>query len=381
MKNVDVVIGLNYGDEGKGGVTNYLTKKAGEYTAVVRFNSGAQAGHTVESSDKKRHVFHQFGSGTLQDAPTILSRFVVVSPIMFMHEARDLAKAAFGIDRAIVFVDPTCMITTPYDVFINQRLETSRGANRHGSCGLGFNETIERNERGFPLTVADIFRDDFEEKVLQIRDEYYPERMEELGLNPSSLDCSLLANADTRFVEDCDHFLDYVNVVHDTAAMEMYDNLIFEGAQGLSLDQYSVDFPHVTRSSTGLENVSVLLINIEADISVHYVTRSYLTRHGAGPLINECKPPSIVVDKTNVFNGFQHGLRYAPLDYDRIERNVERDVEFLDGRDFQTFGVITCCDQYHQVTGFDDTEVLINRVSQAIGTLEIITTWLPTDLA
>jgi len=376
MKNVDIVIGLNYGDEGKGGVTNFLAKKAGEHTAVVRFNSGAQAGHTVEVNDKKRHIFHQFGSGTFVGAPTVLSRFVVVNPILFVHEAADFAP-----DRPIVFVDPTCMITTPYDVFINQRLEITRGANRHGSCGLGFNETIERNERGFPLTVADMYEDDFEEKVKQIRDEYFPARMEDLAIDHDDIMYTLISHATERFLEDCEDFLQCVSVVEDTAAMEMYDNLVFEGSQGLSLDQHSEDFPHVTRSSTGLENVSELLTDIEANINVHYVTRSYLTRHGAGPMKGEYKPPSIVVDKTNVYNPFQLGMRYAKLDYERMERNVERDIEFLDGRDFELFGVITCCDQYHQVTGLDDTEVLINRVASAIGTTEIITTWNPTDLA
>ena len=79
-------------------------------------------------------------------APTILSRFVVVNPIVFINEAIDLTKKYKTMRKPLVFIDPEALLTTPYDVCINQDLENSRGKSHHGSCGLGFGESIERAE-------------------------------------------------------------------------------------------------------------------------------------------------------------------------------------------------------------------------------------------
>ena len=86
------VIGSNFGDEGKGLVVDYLCKTGGE--VVVRFNGGAQAGHTVVTPEGLRHVFRHFGSGTLYGVPTFLSQFFIVNPIIFFHELQDLRWAS-----------------------------------------------------------------------------------------------------------------------------------------------------------------------------------------------------------------------------------------------------------------------------------------------
>src|SRR4051812_30640034 len=87
---VSAVIGANYGDEGKGLVTDYLAEE-GEGAVVVRFNGGAQAGHTVVTPEGKRHVFHHFGSGTFRKARTHLSRFFISNPALFRPEFEALA--------------------------------------------------------------------------------------------------------------------------------------------------------------------------------------------------------------------------------------------------------------------------------------------------
>lgn len=79
------VIGASFGDEGKGLVTDYLCAIQGA-GIVVRFNGGAQAGHTVVTPDGLRHVHHHFGSGTLWGTPTFLSQFFIVNPIAFLAE-------------------------------------------------------------------------------------------------------------------------------------------------------------------------------------------------------------------------------------------------------------------------------------------------------
>ena len=94
---------------------------------VVRFNSGAQAGHTVVTPDGNRHVFGHFGSGTFNNTPTFLSKYFVVNPLSFLKELNELMK--IGLNPQI-YVDDECLITTPYDMIINQIVEIFRGKNK-----------------------------------------------------------------------------------------------------------------------------------------------------------------------------------------------------------------------------------------------------------
>jgi len=371
-KSIEVVIGLNLGDEGKGLTTDWLTQDKKD-VAVVRFNSGAQAGHTVQRKDGIRHVFHHFGSGTFNGAPTILSRFFVTNPILFWHEAMDLYKKCGTLPN--VYVDKDCLVTTPYDVYINQTIEKARAGERHGSCGVGFGETIERAERGFPLRVSDLEDETtLLEKLENIKQEYYPERLKELGIEDNPI---LMERADERFIRDAKEFYNSVHPCKDTEAFELFDNLVFEGAQGLYLDQNSRDFPYVTRSSTGLENVNELIADIKADVDVYYITRTYLSRHGAGPLPKEINTPVKIVDATNVENDWQGKLRFAPLDYNRMFDVVEEDLSKLYNRDYTVNVMITHCDQSCLVTD-KPVENIIDEVVRATGAENVFTCWGPT---
>ena len=141
--NINVVIGAGFGDEGKGLMTDYFASQAkNNYGSglVVRFNGGSQAAHTVVTPEGKRHVFGHFGSGTLVGLPTYLSSFFAVHPILFREE---LAKLKVLGLTPKVYVDKECIVTTPFDMLINQIAETVRGENRHGSVGFGVNETVD----------------------------------------------------------------------------------------------------------------------------------------------------------------------------------------------------------------------------------------------
>lgn len=137
MSRARVVIGANFGDEGKGAVTDHLcaTEGAG---VVIRFNGGAQAAHTVVTPDGRRHVFSHFGSGALADVPTFLSQFFICNPIAFLRERKSLVALRANVD---IYAHPDCIVSTFADMWINQELEKSRGSYRHGSCGYGINET------------------------------------------------------------------------------------------------------------------------------------------------------------------------------------------------------------------------------------------------
>lgn len=320
------VIGANYGDESKGKHVDYLCAKHG-VDLVVRFNGGAQAGHTVVTPDGRRHVFHHFGSGTFLGVPTYLSRFFVCNPILFNREWDEL-RPKLSVDP-IVYIDPNCLVTTPWDMVINQAVERMRGDARHGSCGVGFNETIERSSHErFALRVHELWDHNKRNRVIyDIGKEWILQRIHQLGLDPSYLKVYLddFDNIYSAWALDVGLFLGRTHLVLDVSN----EKIVFEGAQGLLLDQnYKEGFPHLTRSNTGARNVVVLAKEWGVEeLEAIYCTRTYLTRHGAGPLSNEYVPKSnLVDDDTNVPHEFQGTLRYAPLDVNELINRVMVDT-------------------------------------------------------
>jgi adenylosuccinate synthase len=343
---VSVVIGANYGDEGKGLITDYLASQS--ESLVVRFNGGAQAGHTVVTPEGKRHVFHQFGSGTFTGAPTFLSNHFVVNPMTYVKELEALKE--HGLDP-IVYIDPRAYVTTPYDMMLNQAVEKYRANQRHGSCGLGFNETIERNENSsFGFKIEDLFHSDIVSLIEEMRRVWIPERAKQLDLSVTAFEEITPMLNDKGIFE---HFVQDLMQLTSTAKVCYLEEInwdhdyLFEGAQGLMLDEKHPNFPYVTRSATGRQNALEILK--EADISVmpdfYYVSRSYLTRHGAGPLPHELSNP-IATDQTNVDNVFQGNLRYAYLDTHDLIHRIRADIGIPLPRESNYF-VMTCVDHFH----------------------------------
>jgi adenylosuccinate synthase len=109
VKNSLIVVGLGYGDEGKGITTGFLCKKYPN-SIVIRYNGGHQAGHTVYKTLDDYHIFSSFGSGTLQGIPTYWSSYCTFSPIHFLDELISLDE------NPKIFIDKHCPVTTHYDV-------------------------------------------------------------------------------------------------------------------------------------------------------------------------------------------------------------------------------------------------------------------------
>lgn len=395
------VIGANYGDEGKGLLTDYLVNRE-KADVVVRFNGGAQAGHTVVSPDGKRHVFSHFSSGTLQNAKTFLARQFIVNPILFFKEKEKLE--ALGFKKPIVWVDPRCMITTPYDMLINQAHERFLDRYRRGSCGVGFGETVVRAERSLSignytsqalqLSINDLYRANAEYlhfKLQLLRHEWVPARLAELGMKytPELKTQVLSDDLMWKFLEDLDRLKSCV-FPRQAKDVEEFHVIVFEGAQGLGLDQVQGHFPHVTRSFTGLENIIDFCkeANVQT-LDAHYVTRAYLTRHGAGPMENElkAKPYQGIVEKTNVTNEFQGAFRYGNLDVTALRDRIRVDLRT------NTKGVrvnpklaVTCLDQIDDVSRFIENERYRRfkrdefgvAVAQAVGLPYVIESYGPT---
>lgn len=334
---VKVVIGSNFGDEGKGNFTDYFSRQTLGPTVVVRFNGGAQAGHTVVTPEGKRHVFHHLGAGTLAGADTYLSRYFIVNPILLVKEIKELMDKGIRVPK--IMIDSRCSVSTPYDMILNDLIEHHRDktGGRHGSCGCGINETIVRGNSAYPTPILSILSTDFADRVRAIRDEYVPIRLKELGIDtiPDKYK-NLLSNdrIPERYVFESQEIACFIwrAALNFTPFSQAYENIVFEGAQGMLLDEESHFFPHVTRSSTGLKNVVSILqdssLGIPSDdVEVVYVTRSYMTRHGNGPFPTETgKPYQNIVDTTNVPNEFQGTLRFGILDVDLLVSSLSKDL-------------------------------------------------------
>jgi len=336
---IKAIIGCGNGDCGKGRMVDSV---ANHKSLVVRFNGGAQAGHTVVHSNGKRHAFRHIGAGTLKGAATYLSKFFVVNPMFFSKEHKEIVEK-FGICPNVI-VNPFCFVTTPWDMMVNQILEDSRGENKHGSCGVGINETIERSLK-MPLNVQMLRGEYCKQIINHIRYEYVPCRLKDLDLEPEEKYLKWIKSDGVydRYLRNIEQFFEDVTIGDPT--FEDYSDVIFEGAQGLMLDQRHENFPHVTRSNTGCQNVGLLMeeFNMRDEVELIYVTRSYLTRHGAGPLLHE-DPTMEIPDETNIVNPFQGKLRFGLLDTDRLILEVSKDMEKI-RVPFSPSIAVTCLDQ------------------------------------
>ncbi|NUT48150.1 MAG: adenylosuccinate synthetase [Saccharothrix sp.] len=287
-----IVVGLGFGDEGKGAVVDALCHDR-PVTAVVRFNGGAQAAHNVVAGGR-HHTFSQFGSGTLAGVPTHLSRHVLVEPIALAGEARELDALGVADPLRLLSVDADALLTTPVHVAANRAREDARGSARHGSCGKGIGETVwygllaDRGARrgqvveeqevigepGPPPRVGDCAEPAVLRRKLDALARFYEPLV---GAGPSVDDLVSL-------------YRDFAGAVRVTTGDEVgrladRGRLVFEGAQGVLLDQRHGFHPHTTWSTVTPDNARALLGRRHA--TVLGVTRTYQTRHGAGPLPTE----------------------------------------------------------------------------------------------
>lgn len=338
MKKVKIVIGANFGDEGKGLLTDYFCSAfpAREKVLNVRFNGGAQAGHTVVKSDGRRHVFSHFGSGSFNENNlTYLSHYFILNPMLFVKEYKVLAS--MGVVPK-VYIHQDCLVTFPCDVMINQMVEAHRDKNRHGSCGVGIYETIRRTSNHRKTTIGYIKEnfDQLAEMIANTIQGYVPQRLDELNTELTDSEWELIRNETIteNYIADLAFMLQHTEIV-DNDIINEYDNIVFEAAQGLLLDADNMEYyPHLTPSNTGIKNALQLLSAVDAcDLSLCYVTRSYFTRHGAGLFKTECDSTSIkpegLRDKTNQTNAYQGSFRYGYFDVAAFQHSLEKDLESL----------------------------------------------------
>lgn len=299
------VVGNNYGDEGKGLAVDYLTLSG--HNLVVRHNGGAQAGHTVDRKDK-RFVFHELSSGSFNGADTYWADTFFPDLYKLEEEINELSLVSS--ERVKIYASPLCNMTLIYDAYLNQKREESRGEEKHGSCGMGIWEATKRSGNGYAFTLGDISSlsvSDIARKLKAIEDEYMSLKLRNFSIRePLELDvvkyAEILKNALEKYV---------ILVDEEAEFFKSYDNVVFEGGQGLMLDTVREDlWPHTTCSRTNISNPVAILDRHEMKLDeAVYVTRTYLTRHGAGPFRED--PELHFDDETNVPNPWQDNIRFG----------------------------------------------------------------------
>lgn len=306
---IKVVIGANAGDEGKGLVSGCLARQAmteHKKTLTVFYNGTVQRAHSFGDN-----VYHCVAAGTEFGSDTFYHSMFVIDPI------------ALWLTNTHVYIDPNCRIILPCDVLANRTAETARGDKRHGSCGFGLFACVKRStQQGMCVSAYELANPYMLATHLKAITKSYP--------------------ADFDAVYNIDNFMKAAAYIAKTCPIITFDNLldknhydtiIYEGGQGLLLDQGNKDnFPHLTPSSTGQYNIARetgIISRRNCPIELFYVSRTYMTRHGAGPMEAECAKEDInpdIVDKVNQPNEWQGSLRFGRIDLDKMYERIKKDA-------------------------------------------------------
>ncbi|MEO3862362.1 adenylosuccinate synthetase [Acrocarpospora sp. B8E8] len=299
-----IIADLGYGDSGKGTIVDWLCSRTKDAPhAVVRYNGGAQAGHNVITPDGRHHTFAQFGAGTFWGVPTFLSRFMMVDPLALIAEHAHLRWLGTGDPFELLTVAPDALVTTPYHKAANRARERARGRGRHGSCGMGVGETASYavSHPAAAPRVADCGSPRSLRLLLRRLREWV---IDEVGPVPLPA------------VDDvADAFGAFALRVR-TGRLPSGGPLLFEGAQGVLLDEVYGFHPYTTWSTTTFMNAFTLLDEAGAgagDVRRLGVLRTYGTRHGPGPFVTEDAKLSLP-ERHNDTGEWQGAFRVGHLD-------------------------------------------------------------------
>jgi adenylosuccinate synthase len=289
------LLGLGFGDCGKGLFTDHLCRTEAAHT-VVRFNGGAQAGHNVVLADGRHHTFSQFGAGSfVPGTATLLASPVVVHPTGLLMEHEALTKVGVHDAFARLQIDARCRVTTPFHQAAGRLREWARGAQAHGSCGVGVGETV-RQALAQPDTVlryGDLRHPVRALETLEaIRRALHDEFASHAPPHAAwAQEFALLASPQVArrwltAVQPCLERAPPASVDAVATRLARPGCVLFEGAQGVLLDEARGFHPHTTWSTVSTQAVEAVLgdAGIAARVEHLGVLRSHLTRHGAGPL-------------------------------------------------------------------------------------------------
>ncbi|MEZ3440863.1 adenylosuccinate synthase [uncultured Alistipes sp.] len=280
MKKVDVILGLQWGDEGKGKVVDVLTPR---YDVVARFQGGPNAGHTLEFNGEK-YVLRSIPSGIFQGGKTnVIGNGVVIDAILFRAEAEELAKSGHDLTRQLC-ISKKAHLILPTHRLLDAAYEAAKGSAKIGTTGKGIGPTYTDKVSRSGMRVGDLLSPDFREIYSRAKARH--ERI------LRSLDYSYdLAGLESQWFEAVEflkrfRFIDSEYFINGTLAEGK--SVLAEGAQGTLLDIDFGSYPFVTSSNTVSAGVCTGLGIAPNRIGeVFGIFKAYCTRVGSGPFPTE----------------------------------------------------------------------------------------------
>ena len=329
---------------------------------IIFHNGSAQRGHTVDYTENFRHVYHHFGSGTADNVPTFFGPTFWIHPMEFKREWLELKTSGIVVPKA--YCDPRARVVTPFDMLVDHITEDwialQTGMREHGSCGYGTWCAIEDRGTQSVYSIKDYIStyDTYLRYILEntwhdclsvligrgVDIDQLPQYKKYFTINSEAR-----KNIINNFINDIKFFLSRVNICSFDELFSKDFTFIFENGQGLGLDM-NVNNKWHTTSNTGLTNSVDYLKDKDVNVEVCYITRSYLTRHGIGPMEEEVRKSAInaeMVDLTNVPNPFQGSLRYGYLNDREQQQRIEKDWSLVkDDKRFKKTMAVTHCNEF-----------------------------------
>lgn len=277
---VDVLLGLQWGDEGKGKVVDVLTPR---YDVIARFQGGPNAGHTLEFEGEK-YVLRSIPSGIFQGGKVnIIGNGVVLAPDLFMDEAKDLEKSGHPLKERL-YISKKAHLIMPTHRLLDAAYEAAKGKDKVGTTGKGIGPTYTDKVSRNGLRVGDIF-DDFADKY-----KAHKARHEAILKSLDYTDYDI-TEVEAKWLEGIEYLrqfkiIDSEHVINK--ALKSGKTLLCEGAQGTMLDVDFGSYPFVTSSNTICAGACAGLgIGPNKVGEVYGIMKAYCTRVGAGPFPTE----------------------------------------------------------------------------------------------
>ena len=276
---VDVLLGLQWGDEGKGKVVDVLTPR---YDVVARFQGGPNAGHTLEFEGQK-YVLRSIPSGIFQgDKINIIGNGVVLAPDLFMEEAKALEKSGHDL-RSRLLISKKAHLIMPTHRVLDAAYEAQKGKNRVGTTGKGIGPTYTDKVSRTGLRVGDIL-EDFDNKYAAAKARH------EAILKSLNFDYDI-TDVEQKWMEGVEYLRQFAIVDSEHLLNRVLNegkNVLCEGAQGTMLDVDFGSYPYVTSSNTICAGACTGLgLGPNRIGEVFGIMKAYCTRVGAGPFPTE----------------------------------------------------------------------------------------------
>ena len=276
-----VVIGAQWGDEGKGKIIDILTEKA---DLVVRFQGGHNAGHTLVI-DGEKTVLHLIPSGIFNDAKCLIGNGVVLHLPTIIKEIEYLESKGIDVQSKLM-ISSQCPLILPSHIAIDEAREKSLGKNAIGTTGRGIGPVYEDKVARRAVHVMDLFEEDLFRSKLTSLTTYHNFLLEKLYESEGT-------DLDGTYKDWMNHFNKIKNLIVDSSEIvnnlkSQGSNILFEGAQGSMLDIDQGTYPFVTSSNTLSGAASLGSGSGPLDIDgVLGITKAYATRVGSGPFPTE----------------------------------------------------------------------------------------------